>query len=273
MKSYSPLAFLLPVVSGFINFNGPEQAPGLMQIIDAQSVQRLSINLDIGGEQDESHLVIRDVVFDLFKDAPVSEHVKMPGINGPHPKLSSGVRRLDIIEGGHYISLKGMETIKTSKSCWELNWKKDSLAGALVCGMEILEDYERNEATLAKGRIYLSFPVWHQEGLDSARSEKERVTKNAEEALQLKNEEMSKYQETNNPIMKALHYRNAYAAAETYFLQPIKQMEMVPAEDEVLELQDDLFLTTKGLIWSKALPAGHQVLLGSATITTKSDDE
>lgn len=252
--------------------NGPEQEPGLTQIIDAQPAQRLSINLDIGGEKDESHLVIRNAVFDLSKDAPNGEHVKMPGFNGPHPKLSSGVRRLDVVEGGHFISLQGTENIKTSKSCWEVNWKKDSPAGALVCGMEVLEDYKRNDASLTRGRIYLSFPVWNQEGLNFARDEKKAVMKTAEEALNLKNEEMSKYQETNNPIMKALHYRNAYAAAETYWNQPVKRMEIVPDENEVIELQDDLFLTTKGLIWSKLLPTGQQILLGAATIATDSEE-
>lgn len=270
MKFFTPILILAPTASGFLGLNGPGVAPGLTQIVDAQSTQRLSINLDI--EKDDSHLVIRNAVFDLFKDAPNDEHVPMPGFNGPHPKLSSGIRKLDVIDGGHFISLKGAQQIKTSKSCWELNWTEDAPAGALICGMEILEDYERNDARLSKGRIYLTFPVWNQEGLDSARIEKATVMKAAEEALKLKDEELSKSFETKNPIMKALYYRNAYAAAETYYNQPMKRMKMVPAEDEVIKLQDDLFLTTTGLIWSKVLPAGKQVLLGSATISTKSED-
>jgi hypothetical protein len=272
MKFFAAFLILAPTASGFLNFNVPEVAPGLTQIVDAQSTKRLSINLDIGGEKDDSHLVIRNAVFDLSKDAPNDEHVQMPGFNGPTPKLSSGIRKLDVIEGGNFISLKGTQQIKTSKSCWEVNWKKDAPAGALICGMEILEDYERNDATLSKGRIYLTFPVWNQEGLDFARLEKVTVMKAAEEALKLKDEEMSKFTETKNPIMKALYYRNAYAAAETYWNQPVKRMKMVPGEDEVIKLQDDLFLTTTGLIWSKVLPAGQQVLLGSATISTKSED-
>ena len=67
--------------------------------------------------------------------------------------------------------------------------------------------------------------------------------------------------------MKALHYRNAYAAQEKNWNQPVKRYDMVPEEDEVLTLQDDLLLTTKGLLWSKTLPIGEQVLLGTATIS------
>jgi hypothetical protein len=269
MKFFSQLLLLSFNSASAFLFYSPEAPPGLSKIIDAQSVQRLTIDLDIGKDDDSTHLAIRDVVFDLFKDPPTHEHVSMPGKNGPHPKVSSGIRRLDIIEGGHFISLAGTNHIQALKSCWEVNWAKDNPAGALICGFELEKEYTRNAATLPKGRIYLSFPIWNQEGLDYARKEKTTVMKKAEEALKEKNEEMSKFQDTNNILMKALHYRNAYAAAEAYWNQPVKRMKMVPDEGEVIFLQDDLLLTTKGLIWSKELPRGGQVLLGSASISTK----
>ena len=43
-------------------------------------------------------------------------------------------------------------------------------------------------------------------------------------------------------------------------------MELVPNDDEVLAIQDDLLVTTKGLVWSKVLPRGEQILLGTANL-------
>jgi hypothetical protein len=250
-----------------------QPAPVLEEIMKSKSVEKLSISLDIGGGNDQSHLVVRDAIFDFHLGPPAEEHVKLPGINGPHPTVSSGAHNLEIVKGGHFVSMKGAQDVKMDHSCWEINWKKEAPAGALICGFEVMEDYERNEATLPKGRIYLSFPIWDQEGIDWAREQKADVMKRAKLALKEKDEELAKCNETNNPIMKALHYRNAYAATERYTLMPVKRMQMVPDEDEVLRLPNDLYLTKKGLIWTKVLPAGSQVLLGSATIAGLANED
>jgi hypothetical protein len=188
------------------------------------------------------------------------------GNDGPHPKLSGGKRRLELLKEGEFIGPMGSQLVKTLKGCWEMVWRRDAPAGALLCGFEVPEEYKRNEAVLPKGRIYVSFPVWTEDGLKFARGEKQRVTERAQECLSEKEEEMRKMQATSNPLMKALHYRNAYAAAEKYWLQPLKNLQIVPDENEVMKLQDDLLLTTKGLVWSKELPRGEQILLGTANI-------
>ncbi|KAL3943020.1 MAG: hypothetical protein SGBAC_002879 [Bacillariaceae sp.] len=260
--------------SGFLGIGEPMQrAPLLDEVMKTKSIEKVSIHLDIGGGKDQSHLVVHDAIFDFHLGAPHDDHVSLPGINGPHPSVSSGAQNLEVINGGHFVSMKGTQDIKLANSCWEINWKKDAPAGALVCGFEVMEDYERNEATLTKGRTYLSFPIWDQEGLDFAREQKVDVLHRAELALKEKEEEMNKISETHNPLMKALHYRNAYAAVERLSMMPVKRMEMVPDDDEVLKLPNGLFLTTKGLIWKKVLPAGSQVLLGSATISGTVEEE
>jgi hypothetical protein len=246
--------------------------PGLLQLVEAQTDQRLSVTLVIGKEGDSSRLPIKGMVFDLHKEHAQYEHVPMPGIDGPHPNLSSGARRLDLIKEGHYSGMSGSQEVRTLKGCWEMVWRKDSPAGSLLCGFEVPEEYKRNDATLPNGRIYISFPIWTKDGLVYGRSEKERVIAQAKEHLDTKNEELEKMKETNNPIMKALHYRNAYDAVEKYGFQPLKMMEGIPDADEVIRLQDDLFLTTKGLVWSKALPSGKQVLLGTANIANLIED-
>lgn len=257
--------FLVSTASGFL-FE-PTVKAGLKAIADAIPTQKVAINLDIGQEGAETRLAITGMMIDLHTDEANYDHVAMPGKNGPHPKLSSGIRKLDLIKEGQFINLGGSQLVKAVKGCWELVWKKDSPAGAFLCGFEIPEEYKRNDASLPSGRIYLSFPVWTKETLAHAREQKKQILEAAAEALKEKDEELKKYQEHPNPLMKALHYRNAYAAAEKYWLQPVKAMEMVPEENEVLELQNDLFCTTKGLVWSKSLPRGMQTLLGTANLT------
>jgi hypothetical protein len=268
MRFLVQLFLVTPLAAGFIIPEMMPVKPGLRELVDAQPDQRLSLHLNIGREGDASRLTITGMVLDLNRDnADENEHVSMPGKNGPHPKLSSGIRRLNLIKEGSFISMMGTEVVKTLKGCWEMVWRKDAPAGALLCGFEIPEEYKRNDATLPKGRIYMSFPVWTKETLAYAKSEKERILKRAEECLIERNQELAKYQATNNPLTKALHYRNAYAAAEKYSMQPVKRMKEVPEADEVIALQDNLLLTTKGLVWTKPLPRGEQVLLGTVNLS------
>ena len=186
-------------------------------------------------------------------------------MNGPNPNLSTGARVLDILNEGEFVDRMGTKVVKALKGCWEMVWRDEAPAGGLVCGFEVPEDYKRNDAVLPKGRIYISFPIWTKEGLQHAQESKREVLAKAKEFLKKKDEELAKYSATNNPFMKALHYRNAFAHTADYMDLPKKQYEHVPVDEDVVEIQDDLFLTTKGLIWSKNLPDGKQTLLGTAS--------
>ena len=91
------LAELSRTTSGFLqNFFNPMMTPKpeLSQLIDNQPEQKLTINLDIGKQGDPSRLAIRDMIFGLHNDVPDQEHVPLPGKNGPHPNLSSGIRKV-----------------------------------------------------------------------------------------------------------------------------------------------------------------------------------
>jgi hypothetical protein len=195
-------------------------------------------------------------------------------VNGPNPKLSSGARKLDIIQEGRFIDTSGTRRVKTLKGCWEVVWRKDAPAGALICGFEVPEEYSRNGASLSSGRMYMSFPLWTQEGLAEGMERKQYVLKRVKECIEERDEELMKMEQTNNPLMKALHYRNAYAAMEAYYMQPISSLQHVPDEGETLQFDEDLFLTTRGLIWKKdMLSRGSQVLLGGANIVKPDDDD
>jgi len=261
------LFFLAPVATGaFLQLDFSVQNPLLKNIIDSHDDPQLEIHLDIGKDEDGSRLAIKGMVVDLQSQQPV-EHVRMPGKNGPSPKLSAGIRSLRVVHPGTFISHQGTQAIDVQKTAWELVWRKDAPAGVLLCGFEIPMDYKRNEAVLPKGRVYLSFPLWTKETLQFAQKEKERVARRAQELAGEKQACLEKFQETSNPLMKALHLRNAYAAIEKYHLQPLEEMKHVPDSEQVFELQKDVLLTTKGLVWTKNFNHGEQVLLGTAQLS------
>ena len=73
---------------------------------------------------------------------------------------------------------------------------------------------KRNGANLPAGRLYISFPVWEQEGLAVRQAEKFNAEARAKEYAQERDEELEKYATETNLIKKAMHYRNAVAAVE-----------------------------------------------------------
>lgn len=224
---------------------------GLVQVTDAQKTIPLKIKLDVGTTK-ESRINVSDMIVELSSRIANYVHPKMPGVDGPNPQLSSGVRTLHLIEEGAYIDMLGKKTVKTLNGCWEMVWREKSSFGSLICGFDIPEEYIRNEASLPKGRMYLSFPIWTKLGLKEAQETKERVMIRAKELVDEKMNELQKMEATGNPLKKALHFRNALAAMEKYtLLADIKAQEMVPSDSEVLPLQDDLLLSTKGLVFAK----------------------
>lgn len=261
------LTLLAPVTTSFQIGLGPSIKPGLVGIADAQPSQTVAINLDIGEKDSVSRLAIKGMTIDLLNElADVETSIKMPGKNGPFPMLSSGVRKLNLLKEGEFVSLAGSQIVKALKGCWEMAWKKDSPAGSLMCGFEIPEEYQRNEATLPAGKVFMSFSVFTQETLAFAQARKERVMKVANMALKEKNEAMDKYFSEPNPLMRAVHYRKAMEAAERYSLQSVHTVKNIPEPHEVLQLQPDLFCSTRGTVWSKELPRGDQILLGTASL-------
>lgn len=256
---------------------GPPPPPmpikqGLIQVTNALTTTPLSIKLDVGITPD-SRMTISGMLMELSaKLADDYVHPKMPGADGPHPQLSSGVRTLTVIEEGSFISMMGKNDVKFLNGCWEMVWRENAPAGSLICGFDIPQEYIRNEASLPKGRIYLSFPIWTEIGLQDAQETKESTLSRAKELIQEKDQELEKMQATPNPLKKALHYRNAAAAIQKYDFQDLKRIEIVPSNDEIIALQDDLLLTTKGLVFStegsftqqQGGGGGHHVLLGTA---------
>jgi len=267
MWSYSLiLALLLPNGNAFIFDKSSSPTLDLGQLVEAQCDQRLSLALNIGNRNDISRLAINGMVFDLSKHTPNfdDEYVKMPGVHGPKSSTSGGLKTLNIVQDGSFISMAGCETVTPTKGCWEIIWKEGAKNGSLLCGFETRKDYNRNDATLPQGTVYVSFNTWSSEGLKQAQNFKERSSKRATNALQRKDEELAKMAETTNMLQKARHYYNALSAAEEYSKQPNARMELIPNTDEVVLLKGNIFVSTNGHVWTQDLPTGKPTVLGTA---------
>lgn len=69
------------------------------------------------------------------------------------------------------------------------------------------------------------------------------------EALQEKDTHLEKMRSTDNLIMKAFHYRNAFAAFEKILYAPT--FSTVPDEMEVIELPNGLLVAQEGTMYRK----------------------
>ena len=130
-------------------------------------------------------------------------------------------------------------------------WRNDAPAGSVICAFDLPETYKRGDAMLEKGPLYITFPVWTRGGLSEAQEDK----RNVEERLAVVKKKLDaaseKMNETQNPIMKALHFREACQAHEERSFIHTEKAASVPWDDEVEPLNENLLLTTKGLVWSK----------------------
>jgi len=246
--------------------------PKIEQFALSQVDQLLRIRLNLGNEADESRLAIDGILLELGgRDQQDRRRLgPLPGANGPNPDLSSGARVLNLLEDGSFVDLTGKRTVELSPdgSCWEMIWRKDAPAGALICAFDAPQEIRRNKALLPKGRFYMTLPVWTGASLEQGRQVKAKVIERASQYQKEKEEEMRIIAGTTNPLVKALHYRRAYAAAEKYFLSGISRMDEIPDDADVVRMGGvhDLLLCKRGTVWTKNIGFGgvERVLLGAA---------
>lgn len=265
----SVLALLIVSSEGFSFFNAVPN-PVLKKFAQTQTGTLLGIRLDVG-KNENSRMSINGLIIELHPDSIVkgSKHPTLPGANGPDPNSSTGAKNLSIQQAPYYINTGGMNQVHLEEGCWELAWKEGAPSGSLVCGFHHTEEVKRNEAILPKGRIYMAFPVWTKETLAEAQERKRDIERRARQHIQDKDEELTKMQSTSNPLMKAWHYRNAAAAMEKYFVCGVDTAKMIPLDRDVMALQDNLVLNTKGTVWTKHEDffGGKHALLGTATVS------
>ena len=281
VKLYSFLLFSLHISSSRAftgNFNGGkeklaqnEMRPDLNEIVDQQENRQLNIQLHVGDEE-TGFLTIQDMIIQLGGRYNENEEdrVELPGSNGPASKFASGGRRLSIASKGTYVNMKGLQHIDCEKGSWQICWKRDKPAGQIVFGFHLPQTYSRNKAILPGGNLWLSFPIWSSEGLKIGQTAKREVLDEIEMYNRKWNEELEKYAMTNNPIMKAIHERNADMYATKCDDLYDFSLDTIPDDEDCFKLQEDLLLSNTGLIWKK--DGKNDVLLGH-TIASPSEGQ
>lgn len=249
--SYTPIVSAAFLHNFFQPYKVEKPKPDLLQITDEQEDIELNIQLLLGPHDDGPQLAITNMVVGLCHDSAEYEHIGLPGADGQHKKLSTGHRSLKILEEGRFINMKGTQHVKGENGCWEMCWRKDKPAGTLICGFHVPEEYSRNDAVLHKGNLYVSFPLWTVEGLRVGQEEGQKVREECQRLLQVRDEELEKIEQTDNPIMKAYHLQAAYAAVDKYGAMPHDLLSTIPNDDQVVRLQNDILLTIKGLVWGQ----------------------
>ena len=242
----------------------------------------LDIRLTVGGRDSDQLFVVDGFRFELGDSSDVEregrllESVPLPGTNGPNPHLSCGANAIETTKDGTFISLEGLQTVELRDGAWEMVWRQGSVAGILVCGFNLGEDARRNACVLEKGAIYLTFPVYTKEGLASVQATKSMKQAAYDMHKKERDEQLELVRSVPNPLMKALHYRNACQSLESMHGTGLSGLAEVPStEEEVIEIGEGLRAVKTGTLWttstgrafsSSAMAKNDHKLLGTATI-------
>ena len=186
------------------------------------------------------------------------EHPPMPGYNGRHPQLSSGPRRLEIVNFGQYVNLSGVQHVQTVNGCWEMCWRDGRPGGKLIFGFDVKEEYHRNEAWIPKGRVYLSFPIFTNESLENVNKQKDKAVSQRQQYLDQRDIELERCDQTSNVISKVYHLYKAFAAVEKYNSMPHEEIDNLPSSpqkaqfgdsDDTIGLKDNVRMGKTGVLY------------------------
>lgn len=272
-----------PLCNGFLSLPFASQGnPAVTHYFldaDAQESALLKIHLDIGQEVTRNRrgaptvsgdrLGVDGLIVELGNGEANYEHPNLPGADGPQHsrRLSSGAKTLSVVRPGQFVDLTGTRLVGLEHGAWEMIWRKNAKAGALVCGFDVPEEVTRNAASIPAGRLYLTFPIWTQESLQHLRERAAKAGERAVEAMDRLEEEKRMMEDTPNLLLKALHFRNACKAAEDLDYTGHRQYQAMPLDRDMIALEDDLHLCSLGTVWTKGTEGffgADHVLLGSA---------
>ena len=113
----------------------------------------------------------------------------------------------------------------------------------------LFRQIRRASHKVTNGDTYFIFRLYTRESLAASQAIKEEVQEKNAEALMEKDEHLEKMNSTNNLIMKAFHYRNAFAAFEKVLYAP--QVSSIPDLTDVIELSNGLLVVRQGAMYRK----------------------
>jgi len=271
------LSLAASVVHGFAALSALQQEAGnhiLAQLANAAGGTLLDMKLDVGSNE-QFHMSLQGLVLELSSEAAVDElRPMLPGADGPNTGVSSaGAKTIVIKDEAYFVGMSGKQHVPLNHGCWELVWRENAGAGVIVCGFLLEHDVKRNDASLEKGRVYMSFPVWTTEGLKGQQEYRRMVEAKAKKHTEDRLDAFKKMDETNNVLKKALHFRNAAEADQKLSFVKTASVAMIPLVGDVMALGTDMMIITKGTVWTKeessSLFGGRNIqhtLLGTVTI-------
>ena len=247
---------LVTQCEGFIGGVLGKAHPLLSEFAQAQTGILFDVGLDIPKDLKDkmsSRLYIQGLTLELQTAQLLENHVALPGANGPYPTASTGPLSIETHSEGRFVSMSGTQTVKFDKGCWEMVWLKDRPAGSLVCGFELLEEVSRNDAALSAGGVYVSFPVFTKDTLEEFRAKKDAYESTFKKFTDEQADQLEKMNLTNNPLMKAVHFKNAIGANEKASMMRTNAYDKFPpAEEHIISIGKDLLLCTKGTVHTKS---------------------
>lgn len=271
MKTFLLLFLFIPTSSGFMeNFKSAAKKkirPGLNELINSQDKKQLNLQWHVGSTEN-GFLSVKDMVIELGGQIGLDEdRMELPGDKGPFSGCSTSASRVNIISKGSYISMKGQEHVECERSCYQVSWVSGRPAGTLVCGFTLAQSYKRNNAVLPEGPLFLSFPVWTKEGLQYGQNLKNEVLEEIAMYTQKWEAELVKYQAVreHNPIMAMIHQHLADVYATKCDDLYDYSLDTIPEDDDCIEMQDDLLISKRGLIWK--CNGETDVLIGQADVS------
>ena len=276
MKSFLLFLFLFISTSdGFMENLGPSVGKkqirsGLDKLVDSKDImeKQMKLQLHVGDEQ-KGFLSVRDMVIQLGGKVGLDEdRMQLPGDTGPFSECTTGALVLSVVSPGSYISMKGEEHVECEPgACYQICWVAGRPAGHMVFGFTLPKAYQRNQAHLPEGPLFLSFPVWSKEGLEYGQNLKNEVLEEIAMYTQKWNEELDKYQAVRgrNPIMGMLHKHLAHVYATKCDELYDYSLETIPEDGDCIVMQEDLLISKRGLIWKSN--GEHDVLIGQADVS------
>lgn len=193
------------------------------------------------------------------------KHPNLPGANGPNPQLSSGPRALDLVRTGQFVDMTGTRAAHLENGAWEIVWKNDARSGSLICGFDVPEAIKRNAATIPKGRMYMTFPLFTDDTLRHFRERKAEAEEKAMELLDAIKDTTARFAEASSPLEKAKLLGENQKAHEALSESGYLSYERMPLERDMVRLAGGLHLCSLGTVWTKTEGwFGDHVLLGNA---------
>lgn len=275
-------AFTIPLP--FLSAINSPSNPLLVEYATKQNSAKLNLRLDIGKWDSDVRLPIDNLQIRLDSTGPRPDRgengepphpVPLPGADGPNPGLSSGAMALDIMQTGTFVTLDGAQSVPLTDGAWEIVWRYGNPAGSIIFAFRVSYDVKRNEAKLPGGRLYVSYPLWTSDGIAESRKYVADIQAKAEQYKTERDEAISRAEGCFNPLMKALHFREAFAAQERLDFSGVKTLQEVPEASDLSGIGGDLLLCRYGTVWTKDgnFFGGDHELLGSSTIRSVECDE